>query len=541
MSVTIRFSSIPALCLAILAMLALFGGCASRGGGYSATAPAPSRDQFTSERLVRGFLGEPMVVKGARAASSLPDSDGDGVPDSRDECPRTPPGVVVDAFGCPVPLYVHLRVTHGDSGPAEPEAFSSQLRGLAALLRENPDSTLRIEGHALGANSQARSLTFAQRARQRLVGEFGAPAARIEAVGLGQSAPLVSSATPEGRRRNQRLEITLKGVYQARTSPAPQASHVSQTRLPASEGRMPPMSPGSLAARSLAAPVHLRFGYGGDALLPEDQDRLREVAEYLRANPQARVSIVGHTDSHGSDAFNLGLSQRRAQAVQRQLTALHGMDPGRMIVEGRGKNEPMADNATDAGRALNRRVTITTAPPAVESVSVPVSEAPQPAPQQKKERTALAQAPLKQAAEYAIEVDMKACTLRLYELGPQGRELVRIYTVATPGPGMPKPSGSGQITGIELDPWWVPTENIRRRALNKGKRLPQAVAPGSKANPMGKFKMHLSHGAGFRIHGTNEPQRIGQRVSAGCIRMHNDQGLELARAVSVGTPVTFVY
>lgn len=536
MSVTVRFSRILVLCLAIPAMLALSGGCAGRGGGQSATAPAPLRDQFTSERLVRGFLGEPMIARSVGgSAAALPDSDGDGVPDSRDECPRTQPGVVVDAFGCPVPLYVHLRVTHGDSGPAKPEAFSDQLRGLAALLRENPDSTLRIEGHALGANSQNRSLVFAQGARQRLVSEFGAPAARIEAVGLGQSTPLVSSATPEGRRRNQRLELTLKGVYQAKTPPA---AVITQTRLPASGGRMQPKPP---ATRALAGPMHLRFGYGGAALLPEDQARLGEVAEYLRAAPQARIFIVGHTDSHGSAGFNIGLSQRRAQAVQRQLTALHGIDPGRMVVEGRGKNEPLADNATDAGRALNRRVTITEALPAVGPVPAPVSETPQPAPQQKKQRTALAQAPLKQTAEYAIEVDMKACTLRLYELGPQGRELVRTYTVATPGPGMPRPSGSGQITGIEFDPWWVPTENIRRRALSKGKRLPQAVAPGSKANPMGKFKMHLSHGQGFRIHGTNEPQRIGQRVSAGCIRMHNDQGLELARAVSVGTPVNFVY
>jgi outer membrane protein OmpA-like peptidoglycan-associated protein len=535
MSVTVRFSRILVLCFAIPAMLALSGGCSSRGGGYSATTPAPLRDQFTSERLVRGFLGEPMVVQDAKATNSLPDNDGDGVPDNRDECPRSPSGVVVDAFGCPVPLYVHLRVTHGDSGPAEPEAFSGQLRGLAELLRENPDSTLRIEGHALGADSQARSLAFAQRARQRLVSEFGVPAVRIEVVGLGQSAPLVSSATPEGRRRNQRLEITLKGVYQAKTPPAVMASQVTQTRLPTSKERMQPKPP---ATRALAAPVHLRFGYGGDALLPEDQARLRKVAEYLRASPQARIYIVGHTDSQGSAAFNLGLSQRRAQAVQRQLTALHGIEPGRIIVEGKGENEPMADNATEAGRALNRRVTITTAPSAVEQEPTRTSRA---APPRKKQRTALAQAPLKQTAEYAIEVDMKACTLRLYELGAQGRSLVRTYTVATPGPGMPKPSGSGQITGIEFDPWWVPTENIRRRALSKGKRLPQAVAPGSKANPMGKFKMHLSHGAGFRIHGTNDPQRIGQRVSSGCIRMHNDQGLELARAVSVGTPVTFLH
>ncbi len=530
MSGPMRVLSILGMYLALAILPVSLGGCAGRGAELS-SAPKAQHGLFTSERLVRGYLGEPMVTKGT-PARSLPDRDNDGVPDSRDECPATPRGVVVDAFGCPVPLYVHVRVTYGESGPAEPEVFSGQLRSLAVLLRENPDSSLRIEGHAHGADSQARSLAFAQRAKQRLVTEFGAPGARIEALGMGQSSPLVSDATPEGRRRNQRLEITLKGLYQAKASPP--AAVTTQTRLDAAEGRLPPNPP---SAGVFSGPVHLRFGYGGAALLPEDQDRLREVAAYLRVNPQARIRIEGHTDSHGSDAFNLGLSRRRAQAVQQQLTEIHGIEPERMVVEGKGKREPVADNATVAGRALNRRVTITAAP---------MSSGPEPArtshvesPPQA-QRTALGKAPLKSTVDYIIEVDMKECVLRLYEVGGQGRELVRTYTVATPGPGMPRPAGSGYITGIEFDPWWVPTQNIRRRAQLKGKKLPQAVAPGSRANPMGKFKLHLSHGEGFRIHGTNEPQRIGQRVSAGCIRMHNDQGLELARAVSVGTPVHFL-
>lgn len=70
------------------------------------------------------------------------------------------------------------------------------------------------------------------------------------------------------------------------------------------------------------------------------------------------ILIEGHCDSDGSDAYNLDLSERRANSVQRFLLA-HGVEPSRLRAQGFGRSRPIADNSTLEGRALNRRVEFT--------------------------------------------------------------------------------------------------------------------------------------------------------------------------------------
>ena len=82
---------------------------------------------------------------------------------------------------------------------------------------------------------------------------------------------------------------------------------------------------------------------------------LTQVRDALLAEPGLRLRFTGHTDSTGTAAINLPLSQRRAESVQQWLVAI-GIDAGRLETEGRGSSEPIADNATEAGRSLNRRV-----------------------------------------------------------------------------------------------------------------------------------------------------------------------------------------
>lgn len=106
---------------------------------------------------------------------------------------------------------------------------------------------------------------------------------------------------------------------------------------------------------TLAADVF--FGYNEYALTPRSLSELAAVAERLGAG-SAPLSVVGHTDAKGSEADNLVLSRRRAEAVRAHLS---GALPGRTITAtGRGEAEPVASNDSDAGRAANRRVTITT-------------------------------------------------------------------------------------------------------------------------------------------------------------------------------------
>lgn len=148
--------------------------------------------------------------------------------------------------------------------------------------------------------------------------------------------------------------------------------------------------------------------------------------------------------------------------------------------------------------------------------------------------------PPEHKSRYFIEVHLAAHQLFLFENMPDGsRRLVHQYLVAVPGKDMEAPQGWGVVTGISFEPWWYPTPAMKARAKKKGKTLPNFVKPGVKANPMGTFKIILSHGDGFRIHGNNNPGSIGHSVTSGCIRMRNEEGRSMAKMIDVGTEVVF--
>jgi len=104
-------------------------------------------------------------------------------------------------------------------------------------------------------------------------------------------------------------------------------------------------------------PSDISFDTGSATIKPNMRSVLDPFANSLKDDPNARVTIVGHTDSTGSDAVNNPLSIERAQSVRDYLAA-RGVSPARVEVAGRGEREPVADNNSDAGRAKNRRVEI---------------------------------------------------------------------------------------------------------------------------------------------------------------------------------------
>ena len=88
---------------------------------------------------------------------------------------------------------------------------------------------------------------------------------------------------------------------------------------------------------------------------------LNNLAGSFRQYQQNSIEIVGHTDSTGSHAYNMGLSQRRAQSVANYLAA-QGVDQTRLSTRGMGPDQPLASNASAEGRAQNRRVEVTLRP-----------------------------------------------------------------------------------------------------------------------------------------------------------------------------------
>lgn len=99
------------------------------------------------------------------------------------------------------------------------------------------------------------------------------------------------------------------------------------------------------------------FDFDSADLRAEARENLNTLAQSLKDYPQTDVLIVGHTDSKGAEAYNQGLSERRAGSAAYYLTS-KGIAGFRMTTLGKGESEPVADNGTEAGRQQNRRVEI---------------------------------------------------------------------------------------------------------------------------------------------------------------------------------------
>lgn len=99
----------------------------------------------------------------------------------------------------------------------------------------------------------------------------------------------------------------------------------------------------------------VNFELNSAQLTPSSRDVLDGIAADLKKYPRLKIELQGHTDSSGSDAYNLNLSQRRAEAVRNYLIE-QGVSPSQLEAKGYGEAQPIADNKTAEGRAKNRRV-----------------------------------------------------------------------------------------------------------------------------------------------------------------------------------------
>jgi OOP family OmpA-OmpF porin len=91
-------------------------------------------------------------------------------------------------------------------------------------------------------------------------------------------------------------------------------------------------------------------------------DEIQTIVKYLIKNPEAKLTIIGHTDNIGTKQNKLVLSKRRAASVKDYLVDKFNIDPQRLITQGAGSTVPVADNDTDEGRKKNGRVTINDCP-----------------------------------------------------------------------------------------------------------------------------------------------------------------------------------
>lgn len=251
------------------------------------------------------------------------DSDGDGIPDHQDQCPNTPPGVPVDTAGCPLDSDSDGVPDHLDQCPNTPPGTQVDARGCPLDLRDSdgdgvPDLFDTCPDTPPGVAT----------------GEDGCP---LDSDGDGIPDYLDECPnTPPG------LAVLPDGC-----------ALVGDCRRP---------KPGEAVdengcAVNKAFILHgVKFEFDSAILTPEAKQILDRVAETLKAYPNVnRVELGGHTDHVGTAAYNLGLSERRAIAVKDYLGD-RGIAKRRLTPVGYGLSQPIADNATEAGREENRRV-----------------------------------------------------------------------------------------------------------------------------------------------------------------------------------------
>jgi OOP family OmpA-OmpF porin len=269
------------------------------------------------------------------------DTDEDGISDRLDKCPNTPQGVPVNEKGCPldgdqdgVPDYLDACAS---------EAGSAELRGCPD--KDNDGVTDSEDNCPDMAGSPERQ---------------GCPDADSDGIiDPDDKCP----DTPAG------TTVDVSGCpVTADVSPVPGATAQDsdgdgvlnpQDRCPTSAG---PASNGGCpeivreARQKLqAATKSIRFALNKAVLLPASYPTLDALVPILSAYPDYSLSIVGHTDSKGPAAFNLALSRERAAAARRYLIE-KGVAEARIETRGYGPRHPLASNATEAGRARNRRV-----------------------------------------------------------------------------------------------------------------------------------------------------------------------------------------
>jgi outer membrane protein OmpA-like peptidoglycan-associated protein len=297
------------------------------------------------------------------------DSDQDGVFDGLDRCPDTPAGAIVDANGCPFDTDEDGVVDGVDVCPNTPSGASVDADGCPTDSDEDGvfDGLDQCPDTPRGAT----------------VNQYGCPS-DTDADGVFDGIDACPN-TPAGTVVDDRgcpIDDDNDGVLNAQdqcpgTPPGTEVDERGCTierdadgdGVPDGRDRCPNTAPDQnvdavgcpilfQVEQGVVRPLVLRgvtFETGRSALTPDSYAILDEVAASLNAHPEVRVEVGGHTDNTGSRSLNLRLSLQRAQAVKAYLAG-KGIAPSRMVAQGYGPDQPIATNATAAGRSQNRRV-----------------------------------------------------------------------------------------------------------------------------------------------------------------------------------------
>jgi OOP family OmpA-OmpF porin len=240
------------------------------------------------------------------------DSDGDGVPDGIDQCAATPRGALVDASGCP-------KDSDGDK----------VLDGIDTC----PGTPAGVQVDAKGCPTDADR-----------DGVYDGP-------DKCPNTPIGAKVDASGCPTDSDGDGVYDGLDKCPNTPANARVDVDGCQIVISEKEVELLDTGKITVRNI------NFDTAKWTLRPESFAVLDEVGGILIQWPELRVEIGGHCDSRGSDKMNQELSEKRANAVREYLLSkFPQLRPEQYTAAGYGESQPVADNTTVTGMAMNRRV-----------------------------------------------------------------------------------------------------------------------------------------------------------------------------------------
>ena len=214
-------------------------------------------------------------------------------------------------------------------------SLSAQTSETAALARQALEKATAADAAALAA------------AEGRQVAEVQAFGARQEADAARQDAGTA--------RQEASVAFASAAAAQAEAERIRKRAEAERNRLEAALGQIAETRRTALGLVMNLGGDHLKFEFNKAELSAKDRELLSRIAGILITAHDYTISVNGHTDDVGSDAYNKALSERRAQAV-RDYLAQAGLSPEILSVTGHGKSLPLVRGTTDAARAKNRRV-----------------------------------------------------------------------------------------------------------------------------------------------------------------------------------------
>lgn len=225
----------------------------------------------------------------------------------------------------------------------------------AYVAERNAQAALEIARSKRG--EEARRLAEVERERTRAdVKSDQARQAQEQAMAAQARARAAGARANNAEQRADSAEVQA-AMAQATAADARQRAMTSEQQAAALQQQLEQIKATQTDRGMLVTLGDVLFEFNRAEVKPGARAELTKVAEFLRQHPDRRILIEGYTDNVGSTDYNMDLSRRRAEAVAAALVAL-GVPGDRVASAGYGKDYPVADNATDTNRAMNRRVEV---------------------------------------------------------------------------------------------------------------------------------------------------------------------------------------